>query len=73
MKITREECIEILQGSIIAEERDHNGKPNGNITCDLTREALDMAIEALKTAHVTIINSNGAEITHIDHVDVLNT
>ena len=35
-------------------------------------DALQMAIDALKTASVTNIYADGA-VTHIDHVDVLNT
>lgn len=41
------EAIEILRGCVVSEERE-NGKPNGNITCDLTREVLNMAISALE-------------------------
>lgn len=41
------EAIEILRGCVVSEERE-NGKPNGNITCDLTREVLNMAIAALE-------------------------
>ena len=46
--MTKEEVIEELKGCIIAEERGKDGKPNGNITCELTRDTLDMAIKALE-------------------------
>lgn len=46
--MTYAEVAEILEGSIREYECDDNGKPNGNITCDLTQEALDMAVEACR-------------------------
>lgn len=45
--MTNEEAIESLNGCIVSEEYE-NGKANGNVTCDLTREILDMAIAALR-------------------------
>ena len=42
------EAIEWLKGSVVSYEVDNKGKPNGNITCDLTQEVLDMAISALE-------------------------
>lgn len=45
--MTIEEAIESLNGCIVSEEYE-NGKANGNVTCDLTREILDMAIAALR-------------------------
>jgi len=45
MKI--KEALEWLIGCIVSEEYE-KGKPNGNITCDLTREVLNMAIFALE-------------------------
>lgn len=47
MNMTCEDAIESLNGCIVSEEYE-NGKANGNITCDLTREILDMAIAALR-------------------------
>ena len=45
--MTSEEAIESLNGCIVSEEYK-NGKANGNVTCDLTREILSMAIAALR-------------------------
>ena len=45
--MTNEEAIESLNGCIVSEEYK-NGKANGNVTCDLTREVLGMAIDALR-------------------------
>ena len=42
------EAAEILEGSIVGYECDNKGRPNGNVTCDLTKEVLDMAIEACR-------------------------
>ena len=42
------EAIEWLKGCVVSYEVDNKGKPNGNITCDLTQEVLDMAISALE-------------------------
>ena len=47
-KEEREEAIKQLQGCIIAEEHGKDGKPNGNVTCELTKDILDMAIQALE-------------------------
>jgi hypothetical protein len=49
--MTREErelAIEELQGCIIAEEHGKDGKPNGNVTCELTKGTIDLAIKALE-------------------------
>ena len=42
------EAIEWLKGCVVSYEVDNKGRPNGNITCDLTQEVLDMAISALE-------------------------
>ena len=46
--MTYAEVAEILETSIREYECDDNGKPNGNITCDLTQEVLDIAVEACR-------------------------
>jgi hypothetical protein len=45
--MTNKEAKKALQSSIVSEERGKDGKPNGNITCDLTREVLEKAMRAL--------------------------
>jgi hypothetical protein len=42
------EAIEWLKGCVVAYEVDNKGKPNGNVTCDLIQEVIDMAISALE-------------------------
>ena len=42
------EAIEWLKGCVVAYEVDNKGKPNGNVTCELIQEVIDMAISALK-------------------------
>ena len=42
------EAIEWLKGCVDAYEVDNKGKPNGNVTCELIQEVIDMAISALK-------------------------
>ena len=42
------EAIEWLKGCVVSYEVDNNGRPNGNVTCDLTQEVLDLAISALE-------------------------
>ena len=42
------EAIEWLKGCVVAYEVDSKGKPNGNVTCELIQEVIDMAISALK-------------------------
>lgn len=46
--MTYAEAAEILETSIVEYDCDENGRPNGNVTCDLTKEVLDMAIEACR-------------------------
>lgn len=46
--MTREEAIENLKGCVCGYEVDKDGKPNGNVTADLTQETIDMAIKALE-------------------------
>lgn len=57
--MTTHEAIDIL-----TEMRDRNDYINQS-------DALQMAIDALKTASVTNIYADG-EVTHISHVDILN-
>ena len=42
------EAIEWLKGCVVAYEVDNKGKPNGNVTCELIQEVIDMAVSALK-------------------------
>ena len=42
------EAIDWLKGCVVAYEVDNKGKPNGNVTCELIQEVIDMAIAALK-------------------------
>lgn len=42
------EAIEWLKGCVVSYEVDNKGRPNGNVTCDLTQEVIDMAISALE-------------------------
>lgn len=46
--MTEREAIENLKGCVVSYEIDEHGRPNGNVTCDLTQEVLDMAITALE-------------------------
>lgn len=47
--MTKEEAIENLKGCVCGYEVGKDGNPNGNVTSDLTRETIDMAIKALET------------------------
>ena len=47
-RMTPREAIEWLKGCVVAYEVDNKGKPNGNVTCELIQEVIDMAISALK-------------------------
>ena len=42
------EAIEWLKGCVVAYEVDNKGRPNGNVTCELIQEVIDMAISALE-------------------------
>lgn len=42
------EAIEWLKGCVVSYEVDNKGKPNGNVTCELIQEVIDMAISALE-------------------------
>lgn len=46
--MTEREAIEWLKGCVVAYEVDSKGKPNGNVTCELIQEVIDMAISALE-------------------------
>lgn len=46
------EAIEWLKGCVVAYEVDNKGKPNGNVTCELIQEVIDMAISALEKQEV---------------------
>lgn len=59
--MTREErelAIEELQGCIIAEEHGKDGKPNGNVTCELTKDTIDLVIKALEQEPKTKIEES---------------
>ena len=42
------EAIEWLKGCVVAYEVDNKGRPNGNVTCELIQEVIDLAISALE-------------------------
>ena len=46
--MTEREAIEWLKGCVVSYEVDNKGKPNGNVTCELIQEVIDMAISALE-------------------------
>ena len=46
------EAIEWLKGCVVAYEVDNKGKPNGNVTCELIQEVIDMAVSALEKQEV---------------------
>ena len=46
--MTKKEAIENLKGCVCGYEVGKDGKPNGNVTADLTQETIDMAIKALE-------------------------
>ena len=48
--MTRKEAIENLKGCVCGYEVGKDGKPNGNVTADLTQETIDMSIKALEAA-----------------------
>ena len=50
--MTEREAIEWLKGCVVAYEVDNKGKPNGNVTCELIQEVIDMAISALEKQEV---------------------
>ena len=50
--MTREEAIENLKGCVCGYEVGKDGKPNGNVTADLTQETIDMAIKTLESKDV---------------------
>lgn len=50
--MTNEEAIENLKGCVCSYEVDNYGKPNGNVTADLTQEIIEMAIKALEQENV---------------------
>jgi len=52
--MTREEAIENLKGCVCGYEVDKDGKPNGNVTADLTEETIDMAIKALEQRWIPV-------------------
>lgn len=46
--MTEREAIEWLKGCVVSYEVDNKGKPNGNVTCELIQEVIDMAVSALE-------------------------
>ena len=46
--MTEREAIEWLKGCVVAYEVDNKGRPNGNVTCELIQEVIDLAISALE-------------------------
>ena len=46
------EAIEWLKGCVVSYEVDNKGKPNGNVTCELIQEVIDMAVSALEKQEV---------------------
>ena len=67
------EAIEWLKGSVVSYEVDNKGRPNGNITCDLTQEVLDMAISALEKQSriITVTDSEGGLLASISDKDII--
>ena len=67
------EAIEWLKGCVVSYEVDNNGRPNGNITCDLTQEVLDMAISALEKQSriITVTDSEGGLLASISDKDII--
>ena len=67
------EAIEWLKGSVVSYEVDNKGKPNGNITCDLTQEVLDMAISALEKQSriITVTDAEGGLLASISDKDII--
>lgn len=46
--MTEREAIENLKGCVVGYEVDEHGRPNGNVTADLTMEIINLAISALE-------------------------
>lgn len=46
--MTNREAIENLKGCVVSYELDEHGRPNGNVTADLTMEIINLAISALE-------------------------
>ena len=67
------EAIEWLKGSVVSYEVDNKGRPNGNITCDLTQEVLDMAISALEKQSriITVTDAEGGLLASISDKDII--
>ena len=59
-------AIEWLKGCVVAYEVDNKGKPNGNVTCELIQEVIDMAISALEKQEV----DKCCETCKYEHLDL---
>lgn len=46
--MTEREAIENLKGCVVSYEIDEHGRPNGNVTADLTMDVINFAISALE-------------------------
>lgn len=46
--MTNRGAIENLKGCVVSYELDEHGRPNGNVTADLTMEIINLAISALE-------------------------
>jgi hypothetical protein len=46
--MSEREAIENLKGCVVSYEIDEHGRPNGNVTADLTMEIINLAISALE-------------------------
>ena len=64
--MTNREAIEWLKGCVVSYEVDNKGRPNGNISCDLTQEVLDLTISALEKQEV----NKCCETCKYKHLDV---
>ena len=60
------EAIEWLKGCVVSYEVDNKGKPNGNVTCELIQEVIDLAISALEKQEV----DKCCETCKYEHLDL---
>ena len=66
------EAIEWLKGSVVSYEVDNKGRPNGNVTCDLTQEVIDLAISALEKQEQTKTQCVNHALTQCTHLDLMH-
>lgn len=69
--MTEREAIEWLKGCVVAYEVDSKGKPNGNVTCELIQEVIDMAISALEKQEQS--NTQSVNSTHTSRPNALES